>query len=193
MIDKDKHLNINSIQEIINIRASLNKGLSDKLKARFSLTVKVERPAISMPKKINYYWFAGFFSAEGCFNITIYKPKKINMKYYVTLEMAIGQHSKDELLIKNLHKFLKCGNTFKYSNEDFIRLRVRNFKDIYHKIIPLFKKYKIEGIKYLDFQDFCEVAELINKKAHLTLEGYEQIKIIKSRMNKARYLINKRV
>ena len=115
------------------------------------------------------------------------------MKYYVTLEMAIGQHSKDELLIKNLHKFLKCGNTFKYSNEDFIRLRVRNFKDIYHKIIPLFKKYKIEGIKYLDFQDFCEVAELINKKAHLTVEGYEQIKIIKSRMNKARYLINKRV
>jgi hypothetical protein len=32
----------------------------------------------------------------------------------------------------------------------------------------MFNEYKIEGIKYLDFKDFCLVAELINKKAHLT-------------------------
>jgi hypothetical protein len=39
----------------------------------------------------------------------------------------------------------------------------------------------------LDFQDFCKVAELVNKKAHLTLKGLEEIKLIKSKMNKLRY------
>lgn len=36
--------------------------------------------------------------------------------------------------------------------------------------------------------DFCLSAELINKKAHLTLEGIEKIKKkIKSKINKNRY------
>ena len=35
-------------------------------------------------------------------------------------------------------------------------------------MIPLFNEYKIEGIKSLDYLDFCKVAKLINNKAHLT-------------------------
>jgi hypothetical protein len=40
----------------------------------------------------------------------------------------------------------------------------------------------------LDFKDFCLVAELINKKAHLTWEGLKKINVIKSRMNLGRYI-----
>lgn len=69
----------------------------------------------------------------------------------------------------------------------FVEYSVNNFRDIHSKIIPLFSQYKIEGEKSLDFKYFCIVAELINKKAHLTMEGLEQIKIIKSRMNLGRY------
>jgi len=43
------------------------------------------------------------------------------------------------------------------------------------------------GVKLLDYLDFCLAAELVNKKAHLTLEGIEEIRKIKSRMNKNRY------
>ena len=52
---------------------------------------------------------------------------------------------------------------------------------------PLFNKYKIRGIKALDYIDFCEVAKLINEKTHLTEQGLEKIILIKSKMNKARY------
>jgi hypothetical protein len=51
----------------------------------------------------------------------------------------------------------------------------------------MFSEDKIEGIKSLDFKDFCLAAELINKKSHLTLEGINEIMTIKSRMNLARY------
>lgn len=42
-------------------------------------------------------------------------------------------------------------------------------------------------MKVLDFEYFSQEAELINSKAHLTLKGLEEIRIIKSKMNKNRY------
>ena len=57
-------------------------------------------------------------------------------------------------------------------------------------MIPLFKEHKIIGVKSLDFQDFVLVAEIIKRKDHLTLEGIERIKLIKSKMNRSRIHIN---
>jgi len=55
-------------------------------------------------------------------------------------------------------------------------------------MIPLFKQYEIKGTKYLDFLDFCLVAELMKNKCDLTLEGLEKIRLIKSKMNKRRHI-----
>jgi len=54
------------------------------------------------------------------------------------------------------------------------------------KIIPFFSKYPIEGVKAKDFDDFCKVAELMKSKVHLTSDGLEQIRKIKSGMNRGR-------
>lgn len=64
------------------------------------------------------------------------------------------------------------------------------FSDIYEKIIPFFKKYQIRGVKAQDWQDWCIIAELIKKKAHLTSEGLDEIKKIKLRMNRGRSVIS---
>jgi hypothetical protein len=66
---------------------------------------------------------------------------------------------------------------------DFI---VTKFEDLTDKVIPFFKKYSVTGVKSKDFLDFCSAAELIKNKAHLTKEGIEEIRKIKSRMNKSR-------
>ena len=63
---------------------------------------------------------------------------------------------------------------------------VNKFTDIYEKIIPFFKKHKIVGLKSEDFSDWCKVAELIKVKDHLTSSGLDQIREIKSGMNKGR-------
>ena len=54
------------------------------------------------------------------------------------------------------------------------------------KLSRFFVKYPIQGQKILDFQDFRKVANLINKKAHLTTEGLNQIRMIRKGMNKGR-------
>jgi hypothetical protein len=97
----------------------------------------------------------------------------------------VGKHLKDELFVHNLISIFQCG--FIYKNKDYICYNVYKFKDIYYKIIPFFYKCKIEREKFSDFKYFCEAAELINNKAHLTLDGFNKINDIKSRMNKARY------
>jgi len=92
--------------------------------------------------------------------------------------------------MNNIKNILNCGNTFKYPYENIIHFTISKFEDIYFKIIPLFKKYNIEGIKALDFEDFCLIANLIFDNIHLTAEGIKKINLIKSGMNRGRQFIN---
>ena len=43
-----KHLKVEGLQAIINIRASLNLGLSEDLKAAFPNTIPLVRPSIAL-------------------------------------------------------------------------------------------------------------------------------------------------
>lgn len=64
------------LQQIINIRASMNLGLSDLQKSEFINYRPVPRPVINYTEIPNPNWIAGFSSAEGCFLVNISKSKK---------------------------------------------------------------------------------------------------------------------
>jgi hypothetical protein len=55
--------------------------------------------------------------------------------------------------------------------------------DIVENIIPFFLAHPLCGAKKKEFEDFVKVAELMKNKAHLSKEGLEQIRDIKSGMN----------
>jgi hypothetical protein len=65
--------------------------------------------------------------------------------------------------MNKLKDLIHCGNIFKHSNGKDIIISISKFDTIYNKIIPLFNKYEIIGIKSLDYQDFCRTAEIIKK------------------------------
>jgi len=186
LMDKGEHLTKEGLIKIVNLKASLNKGLSNKLIICFP-KVKMERLKIDSPIFIDYNWIAGFFTGEGCFSVGIYKSNAHKIGYGTILRIAISQHSRDKLLMNSLKKTLECGTIYKDHNNAVV-LIIYRLKDIYSKIIPLFNKYNIQGIKALDFQDFCKIAKLVNEKAHLTLSGLEKIREIKLNMNKGRYI-----
>lgn len=54
------------------------------------------------------------------------------------------------------------------------------------KIIPFFQNYPLQGVKLLDYNDFIKIANLMKNKSHSTPEGLEQIRQIKSGMNRGR-------
>ena len=104
--------------------------------------------------------------------------------FQVQLEFKLAQHSRDEQLMRSLVDYFDCGNVYFYS--EAIDYRIRKFSDLTDKVIPFFQKYPILGVKVKDFEDFCQVAELMQNKAHLTAEGLDQIRKIKAGMNRGR-------
>jgi len=183
LVQNKEHLTSQGLEKILAIKASMNNGLSEELKANFPNIVPVERPIVENTFERHPNWLAGFTSAEGCFLIRTYKAKtKIGEAVKIVFQLT--QHVRDEQLMRSFIDYFNCGSIFK-SRESFV-YRVEKFSDIQNKIIPFFKKYKIQGIKFLDYLDFCNTAELIENKAHLTKEGLDQIQKIKTGMNKGR-------
>lgn len=76
LIMRDLHLTQSGLREIVAIRASMNRGLSDKLKVAFPNVKPAKRPLVKNKNVKNPYWIAGFTSAEGCFLINLLNSKQ---------------------------------------------------------------------------------------------------------------------
>jgi hypothetical protein len=143
---------------------------------------------------------AGFTSGDGSFAVTENKSSFLRTqvqdsghrvldrraKINVRIVFSVSQDSKDEHLIRSMVNFFGCGAYRPSSNRTTISFQSYRFSDNCEKIIPFFKQYNIRGVKSLDFQDWCKIAEIIRTKDHLTKEGFDLICQIKSSMNKGR-------
>ena len=176
------HLKTEGIKEIINIKASMNLGLSDELKSNFINTVPVQRPTIKTTNIPDSNWISGFVSGEGNFFVDIFKSNSNKIGFQVKLRLSITQHSRDKELLELIVKNLAAGIVNIHSENAFV-FKVSKLVDLTQKIIPLFEKNPIRGVKQLDFLDFCEVAKLMNEGKHLTTEGLDLIRAIKNKMN----------
>ena len=93
------------------------------------------------------------------------------------------------MLLRSFEEFFNCGKVYLQS-ENVLAFKVTKFSDITDIIIPFFNKYPLPGVKSKDFKDFCLVAELIKNKAHLTEEGLNKIRSIKTGMNTGRNFLS---
>ena len=186
IVSRKEHLTLEGLQKIVDIKASINKGLSEKLKRDFPDTTPVARPSVKNQEIKDPKWLAGFVTGDGSFIVHLQKSLSHKIGYAVKLKFQITQHVRDIDLMNKLVEYLGCG-VYKIrpnkSAGDFI---VLGFSDISNKIIPFFNLHSIQGAKSSDFADFCKVADIIIANNHLTENGLEQIKLIKSGMNSRR-------
>lgn len=173
------------LQKIINMRASMNKGLSDNLKIVFPNTKPIARPTIDFEGIPHPNWLVGFVDGEGCFYIKITKTKS-KLGIGITMVFTLSQHWRDHLLMSKIMSYLNCGKIEKPKGRYEVRFVVYKFNDILLKILPLFKNYPLQSVKHEDYLDFSKIASLMEKKSHLNSEGLKKISIIKAGMNKAR-------
>jgi hypothetical protein len=71
-------------------------------------------------------------------------------------------------------------------SENACVFKITKLVDLTTKIIPLFDKNSIQGVKHLDFLHLCEVAKIMSEGKHLTTEGLDSIRTIKNKMNMKR-------
>lgn len=169
----------------------MNLGLPEQLKSAFAdtkskMTITSEERHLVTDQTIkDPYWLAGFTDGDGSFGVKINKSSSNKIGYQVYLQFDIVQHVRDTILLKSFTEYLNCGKIYLHSDNAIV-FTVTKFSDIHEIIIPFFKKHPIPGAKSQDFNDFCLVVELIKNKAHLTEEGLDQIRHIKTRMNTGR-------
>ncbi len=133
---------------------------------------------------LNPHYVVGFVDGEGCFSISF--NKNDGRLPEVRLMFEIELREDDEQILHEIQKLLGCGNIYHLKYERYakwrphVKLKVSNFNDISTKIIPFFKKYPPQAKKRLQFEQFCQAAELINSKQHLTPDGIVKIQTLKA-------------
>jgi hypothetical protein len=180
IIQMKEHLTLQGLQNVINIRATLNFGLSKEIQLMFPETVPLPRPLREDCVIPHPQWIAGFTSGEGNFSVSLDKG------IFKSLLFKITQHEKDVALLTAISKEFNCGYCYLRKQENIIDFKVTKFFDINHVIIPFFTKYPIMGIKSLDFKDWCSVSEMVKKREHKLVKNLPKIIEIQKGMNRGR-------
>lgn len=192
IVKNKEHLTEAGLRKLLSIRASLNKGLSERLNVAFPGIIPVVRPQVPKPNlelnKEVKHWMAGFVSGEGCFFIKTSKSKTHKLGMSVGLNFIVVQNIRDGYLMESFVQFFGCGSLTIAEKSGIARFAVSNFSQIVNIILPIFEEYPILGEKAKDLKDFKEISSLIKSKAHVNKEGLEKILLIKSRMNSKREL-----
>ena len=186
LIQNKEHLIVEGLNKIVSLKANHNWGFSSKLKVAFAHLHPVARPIVKDPgEKIqNPHWLAGFTTAEGCFSIDFAKSPMHSTGFKFQLNFSVVQHARDEQLMRSLLPYLNCKKI--YQKKDVLYYRVTKPGDTLALIIPFFHQFPIEEVKSKYFEDFGRVVEMMKNKQHLTSQGLEEIKKIKSGMNRGR-------
>jgi len=185
LMNNKVHLTVEGLNQIVNIKASMNLGLSDKLKLEFPEYRAVERPVINRDNVIiEPSWISGFVSAEGNFDVRIPQSNS-KTGYRVQLRFRITQHTRDLKLMEKIVQYLGAGQIYNYT-KSAIHLNIVDFSLITNKIIPLFEENPLVGVKSQDYLDWCKIHKLMLDRSHLTVEGINFIREIKLGMNRGR-------
>jgi hypothetical protein len=175
ILDRGEHRAEKGLQLIVNLKASINWGLSPNLQKSFPNTKPADRSVVLNKSIPDPQWVAGFTTGEGFFCVNTPKSSASKLGRSVSLEFQLTQHTRDELLMSSFVGYFGCGNFNLRRNKDFLNYRCTKFSDIENIIIPFYREHPILG----------RVAEIMNK-GHLTKEGLDQIMEIKANMNKGR-------
>lgn len=185
LVNNKADLTVEGLNQIINIKASMYFGLSNILKSQFDGYIPVEIPVIKPAVILDPNWISGFVSAKGSFDVRI--PSTNNkLGYRVQLRFRISQHSRDINLMEKIVEYFGSGRVYKYGAKSAVSLTIVDFTYITETIVPFFNKNPIIGIKLHDYTSWCKIHSLMINRSHLTVEGINSIRKIKSGMNKGR-------
>jgi len=135
-------------------------------------------------------YIVGLTDGEGCFYVQIRTSDRYRLGATVHLHFHIKMQADDKELLDKVMNTLKCGNVYfqpenRQTHRQCYRYSVSSHEEILQIIVPFFKEHDLQSpSKIKNFGLFCQIAELVEHKAHLTTVGLSEIRKIKSQMNK---------
>jgi len=128
------------------------------------------------------HYLAGFADGEGSFLVPFRPTNDRRLSWRVGLTFNVSQV--DPTVLRLFAGTLGCG-TVRSSRADGVSyFEVNSLGQIRTRVIPFFERFRLLSGKSRDFEIFCEVAELMSQRVHLTREGIARILILRGPMNR---------
>lgn len=178
IINNKEHLTFSGLKKIVRFKSALNKGLPEYLINSFPDVM--ERPTFKVSTEpLNPYWISGFTEGDGSFFISISeKTNQVRMFYSIKL------NNREAPLILKIQEYFKGIGSIVHDNyNNLVQYNIASIKNINETIIPQFDTYRFYGNKLTNYIIWKEILMLVNSKAHLTVEGLDKIRDLKSTLN----------
>ncbi len=134
-------------------------------------------------------YIVGLTDGEGCFHVNMWKSASYRAGYGIQVHFYIKMQEDDKPLLEKVKNTLGCGAVYfqkevRTNHCQCYRYTVNSHRDILDIIIPFFLENKLQSItKLKSFKAFCKVAQLIQRREHLTEAGIQKIRELKTHMN----------
>src|SRR3990170_2263180 len=133
-------------------------------------------------------WVVGFVDGEGCFSCSIYRNRKMTLRWQVRPEFAVAQGESSRHVLEDLARVFGCGRIYQNARYDnhrehmsrFVVYRLSDPRDI---ILPFFHEYPLRTSKRENFEKFAKIIELMGERRHLCVDGVREIAEITETMN----------
>ena len=135
-------------------------------------------------------YIVGLTDGEGCFYVNIWKSSLYRAGAGVQMHFHIKMQEKDKNLLEKVRNTMRCGEVYfqkeqRANHTQCYRYTVSAQRDIFNKIIPFFQQYRLQSAsKRKSFKMFCQIANFLKMRKHLTRNGIRRIRAIKVRMNR---------
>ncbi|MDO8463713.1 MAG: LAGLIDADG family homing endonuclease [Gallionella sp.] len=142
----------------------------------------------TLPTVSNEY-VVGLTDGEGCFYVNVGKSSRYRSGYRIQLHFHLKMQERDRALLEKVRNTIGCGEVYfqkelRANHCQCYRYTVSAERDIQEIVIPFFKRYPLQSAsKSASFEVFCKIATLVKEGKHLTAEGIEKIRELKSHMN----------
>ena len=118
-------------------------------------------------------YIAGFVDADGSFTVSI-KRGETRWGYAVDPEFKISIHRNDAEVLYLIKEALGCGKIVDKPGSNQKMFVVKDKRTLKEKILPFFRRHPLI-VKRREFEIFSEIVERLNRKDHLTREGFIEI------------------
>jgi hypothetical protein len=148
-----------------------------------------ERPQTApdnQQERLNDY-LSGYVDGEGSFHVAVQRNPSTRFGWQLVPEFHVSQNPDRTSVLSLLRSQLGCGRVQRNAGEGkrdkSLVLVVRKRADLLTKVIPFFEQYPILSEKRLEFETFAHVVRAMDRREHLTQEGFDRLLQLAVRMN----------
>ncbi len=128
-------------------------------------------------------YITGYVDGEGCFTVTFNAKPKALLGWEFRPSFSVSQNEDRRQVLDLIREYFGCGYIRRDYADKTVKYEVRDHSDLMIKIIPHFEKFPLLPSKQKDFELFKTICKIVDKKHHLTKDGFIEVIHLAYQMN----------